>query len=263
MTALTNTEILAALPAESRKKIDTAFEALSQSMPSDKERIILYRVAHTLKLNPTDTHFSVMAALHYYLQLYQTIPDKIIKAGNEEIGKHIQNLKGTAEREMAIARDKVIDELAQKVGGMAQQLAGDAAAAEKAHAISFAAKWVSVGVFSCAVVFGGVGYGLRLITDEVNLNTARKAVAAADERTAAAEKQALDDIEAVKKSIGWVGTVQGQIAKKFFDSGSGQVAASCDSPVWDVVINSDGKFCVPKRRDLFTGDNSKYGWKIP
>lgn len=192
-----------------------------------------------------------------------SISNAVQTAREEAISTTEKLMAASASREMQKALAATLQALSVEVGRIAQKLAGDTAAAEKAHAISFAVKWVTVGVIGCAAVFGGVGYGLRLITDEVNLNTARKAVAAADERTAAAEKQALDDIEAVKKSIGWVGTVQGQIAKKFFDSGSGQVAASCDSPVWDVVINSDGKFCVPKRRDLFTGDNLKYGWKIP
>lgn len=91
MPALSDAEMLDALPLEARRKIDNAFEALSQSLPSDQERLILYRVAHTLKLNPTDTHFSILAAMHYYLQLYGTIPDKIIGAAGEviEAGKQV------------------------------------------------------------------------------------------------------------------------------------------------------------------------------
>lgn len=91
MPALSDAEMLDALPLEARRKIDNAFEALSQSLPSDQERLILYRVAHTLKLNPTDTHFSILAAMHYYLQLYGTIPDKIVGAAGEviEAGKQV------------------------------------------------------------------------------------------------------------------------------------------------------------------------------
>lgn len=101
MTALTNAEILAALPPEARRKIDNAFEALAQSLPSDRERLILYRVAHTLKLNPTDTHFSILAAMHYYLQLYGMIPDKIIQAGGEiiEAGNQVDEAIRKATRE--------------------------------------------------------------------------------------------------------------------------------------------------------------------
>lgn len=101
MPVLSNAEILAALPVEARRKIDSAFEALSQSLPTDQERLILYRVAHTLKLNPTDTHFSILAAMHYYLQLYGIIPDKIIKAGGEVIaaGREVDLIIRTATKE--------------------------------------------------------------------------------------------------------------------------------------------------------------------
>jgi hypothetical protein len=101
MPALSDAEILAALPVEARRKIDTAFEALAQSQPSDRERLILYRVAHTLKLNPTDTHFSVLAAMHYYLQLYGMIPDKIVQAGGKiiEAGNMVDEKIRTATRE--------------------------------------------------------------------------------------------------------------------------------------------------------------------
>ncbi|PJC05623.1 MAG: hypothetical protein CO070_01620 [Gallionellales bacterium CG_4_9_14_0_8_um_filter_55_61] len=263
MTALTDTEILAALPVESRKKIDSAFEALSQSLPSDKEKIILYRVAHTLKLNPTDTHFSVMAALHYYLQLYQVIPDKIAKAGDEQLKGHINNLKKAAENEMAKARDAVICELSKKVGEIAQQLAGDAATAERNRSFYFA----GAAIFSCALIFGGTGYAVRMAADALSINTLKNAVTEAntqaDAAVAAAEKKTSDEIEQVRKDGGWVGTKEGRTAKTFFDSGWGMVAAECNSPAWEIRDLQDGKYCVPKRHQIFGGDDKEYGWKIP
>jgi len=77
VNALSDAEILAALPEEHREKINNAFEGLTQQRPSTRDQAVLYRVVHTLKLNPTDTVFSVLAALHYYLQLYEKIPEKI------------------------------------------------------------------------------------------------------------------------------------------------------------------------------------------
>lgn len=175
----------------------------------------------------------------------------------------ISSLPGVADREIKRAGDAALGALSTEVGRIAQRLAGDAAAAEKSHAISFAAKWTVVGVLSCAIVFGSVGYGTRMLVDEVNINAAREAVAAVNEHAAATEKQARDDIEAAKKSIGWMGTQQGQLAKRFFDIGGGDIAARCDSPVWEIVNGADGKYCIPNRRDLLGGDKNKYGWKIP
>jgi len=175
----------------------------------------------------------------------------------------IASLPGVAKSEIEIASRAAITRLTAEVGQIAQRLAGDAAAAEKSHAISFAAKWTAAGVLSCAIVFGSVGYGTRMLIDEVNINAAREAVAAANEHIAATEKQAIDDVETAKKSIGWMGTQQGQLAKRFFDIGGGDIAARCDSPVWEIVNGADGKYCIPNRRDLLGGDKNKYGWKIP
>lgn len=113
MSHLSDSEIMAALPAETRQKIDSAFEALSQSLPTDRERLILYRVATALKLSPTDTHFSVLAAMHYYLQLYQAIPDKIANAGRAVI---------TAGREVdAILREATKDTLTEHTRALEAQ----------------------------------------------------------------------------------------------------------------------------------------------
>lgn len=177
----------------------------------------------------------------------------------------IASLPGVAKSEIEIASKAAITRLTAEVGRIAQRLAGDAAAAEKAHAISFAATWTAVGVLVCAMVFGSVGFGIKMLADETNLNTAREKIEVANERTATAEKQAREDIEAVKKSIGWMGTEQGQLAKRFFATGGGEIAAKCDSPVWEIVNGIDGKYCIPRRRDLLGlgGDKNKYGWKIP
>lgn len=111
MPALSDAEILAALPSDARKKIDNAFDALAGSLPSDKERLILYRVANALKLNPTDTHFSILAAMHYYLQLYQMIPDRIVDAGAQIIaaGNTVDETIRKATREALTEHSRALD----------------------------------------------------------------------------------------------------------------------------------------------------------
>lgn len=280
MPALTDAEILAALPAESRHKIDNAFEALSQSLPSDKERNILYRVAFTLKLNPTDTHFSVMASLHYYLQLYQEIPRKIENASAERLKEFSVLLKNTATHEMSMARDSVIGELSKQVGDIAQQIAGDAAAAENAAAISRATIWATASVLVCAIFFGGTGYLLRMASDKVNITTATEMVADANARTNAAEaaanataaaaiseteKHTSEEVLAARKNAGWAATEEGKLAKKFFDSGAGVTAMKCKGEKWEIKTDKVGQdWCIPKRRPLLGWNNEQeYGWKIP
>lgn len=265
MPALTDAEILAALPVEARQKIDTAFEALSQSLPSDKERIILYRVASTLKLNPTDTHFSVMAALHYYLQLYQEIPEKIERASAERQKEFSSSLKNTAAREMALASDAVIGELSRKVADIAQRVAGDAAAAERGKSFYLAVAALA----ASALIFGGTGYVVRMAADKTSMIVAKNEVTDANARTASAiekaEKKAASEIEGARKSIGWLGTDEGRLAKQFFDSGAGIIAAKCQGEKWDIKVDKNGQsWCIPKTRPLLGWDNeSQYGWKIP
>lgn len=264
MGALTDQEILEALPAESRRKIDSAFEALSQSQPGDKERVILYRIAHTLKLNPTDTHFSVMAAMHYYLQLYQMIPDKIVKAGGSAMAGHLNSLKAQADLVVAESKVELIEMVRKSIGTTvaaevntaALRISTEKAAAEKNKVFLLA----SLSMIACAFIFGGTGYAIRMITDEVIMRQEHERASSA---IAAAQQAARDEIEFARNSSGWLGTSDGRLAKIFFDSGAGQIAATCSSPAWEIVKAADGKYCVPKRRDLIGGDSNKYGWKIP
>lgn len=264
MAALTDQEILDALPAETRLKIDSSFEALSQSLPSDKERIILYRIAHALKLNPTDTHFSVMAAMHYYLQLYQMIPDKIVRAGGSAITDHINTLKAQADLVVVESKSALIDMVRKSVGNTVAVEVNKAAmkiSAEKVAAERNKFFWLATaGMAVCALIFGGTGFAIRMTAEEIYVRNVKEQ---AESAIAAAEKNSRDEIEFVRKNSGWIGTDEGRLAKIFFDSGAGLAAATCDSPVWEVTAGKDGKYCVPKRRDLFGGDKRKFGWKIP
>lgn len=91
--ALSDSEISALLPDDDKRKINTAFEALSQTMPTHKEQAILYRVVHSLNLQPTDSIFSFLAATHLYYQLYQAMPAKIIQAGDLVTDKILKTIE--------------------------------------------------------------------------------------------------------------------------------------------------------------------------
>jgi len=171
MPALTDAEILAGLPDDARKKIDNAFEALAQALPSDRERLILYRVATALKLNPTDTHFSVMAAMHYYLQLYQVIPDKISEAGgkiilageevdaalrrtlSETLTQHTSTLNAQSE----LLAQKTRADLIGVVGDAAQKIAKSAFAHERQKSQVQAVAAVSI--FALVTFVAGLAVG--------------------------------------------------------------------------------------------------------
>lgn len=136
-------------------------------------------------------------------------------------------------------------------------------ATSKVAVTDFATKVVAGGMLVCALVFGGTGYLVRMASDEMNLQTAKEKVAAAIERAEAAEQRTAAQIADLQSSMGWLGTKEGQLAKRFFDSGAGVIAATCNSPAWEVAQGADGRYCIPKRRALLGGEKERYGWKIP
>lgn len=184
MPGLSDAEILSALPIETQKKIDSAFEALSQSLPSDKERLILYRVVTALKLNPTDTHFSIMAAMHYYLQLYQVIPDKIVNAGGKVIaaGREVDAVLRKATQETLTEHTKALEAqaelFAQKTradliavfGEVAHKIAQDSFAYERQK--SFVQAVVAISVFGAMVFAAGMAQGAYPLNTLVALSLA-------------------------------------------------------------------------------------------
>lgn len=229
MAALTDAEIRAALPSESRQKIDSAFEALSQSMPTDKERMILYRVAHTLKLNPTDTHFSVMAALHYYLQLYQMIPDRINTTARETL----QKFKGAAEAQAIASAEQVKAELVKAVV---------AATTEVAAATSRKQMWQWASV-CLTVAFLGVGLFGWLMH-----STGQEAGYQKGHGAGYAESK--DE----KAAASWANTPEGQLAFQLAEAGSITALATCDvNRGWELEKN----ICHPQNMK-----NGIYGWKV-
>ena len=175
----------------------------------------------------------------------------------------LRELPGAVDKEMKRAGAEMISGLSGEVGRIAQRLAGDAVVAERNRAISMAVLALSVS----ALIFGGTGYTIRMLADKWMIVAAREELKAANSRAdtaiANAEKRASMEIEVLRKNSGWVGTENGRLAKKFFDSGAGKVAAHCDSPVWEIVETENGKFCVPLRRPIFGGGPEQYGWKIP
>lgn len=226
---------------------------------SDLKQLIFKETGYKIQVQDNDPIFAA-----FYVNL-ATLGEALKHA--EEIQSAtrtvIKGLPGAADLEMKRAGEVVMRSLSAEVSKIAQRLANDSASTEKALAISSAARWTGACVLACAVLFGGTGYGIRLVEDELTLNTAKNLVVAADARAQLAEKQALEKIEAIKNDIGWLGTADGQLAKSFFKNGAGRIAATCAAPEWEIRTLSDGQYCIPNRRPLLGGKEDEYGWKIP
>ncbi len=135
-------------------------------------------------------------------------------------------------------------------------------------------KWAIFGVVICAIFFGGGGYLVGKASNTIAISNAKAELKEANERASAAveaskaaaadfEERLADESQKIRAAGGWAASPKGQLAKRFFDGGWGEVAALCQSSAWDIKKTEKGTFCVPKRRDILGGDTNQYGWKIP
>lgn len=163
-------------------------------------------------------------------------------------------LPAAAEREMDRASKKAIGIMAAEVSQIAKSIAVDAAASERNRSLG----WAGLAVLGCAMIFGATGFLIKTASVKLELEEAAKQVELAN-------SNAQIEIDGVKKSVGWLGTEEGRLARDFFESGAGLVAARCEGEKWDIKKDSAGQgWCIPQARPLLGWKDSKlYGWKIP
>jgi F0F1-type ATP synthase membrane subunit b/b' len=230
---------------------------------SDLKQMIYRETGYRIQVQDNDP---ILAT--FYINL-ATLQEALKHAEHvQNIAKDVINtLPGAANKEMQRAADQVLLSLSAEIGHIAQRIAGDAARAEKANAILTATKWSLFGLLISAIIFGGLGYVVRMWADDARLRSANLMVSEAqeksDQKIASIKQQTREEIELMRKAIGWLGTEKGMLAKRFFDNGGGIHAATCNSPVWQIYKTKDGNYCVPDRRKLFGGDTNLYGWKLP
>jgi hypothetical protein len=170
------------------------------------------------------------------------------------IKRTLLSLPAVAEREMDRASKKAIGMMAAEVSQIAKSIAVDAAASERNTSLGLA----GLAVLGCAIIFGGTGFLIKTASVKLELEEAAKQVELANSNSRM-------EIDAIRKSAGWLGTVEGRLAKDFFEKGSGLAAASCDGKTWDKINLKNGEtWCVPQSRPLLGWkDSAVYGWKIP
>lgn len=181
--------------------------------------------------------------------------------------EQINRMPAAADLQLKRAGRDALESMSTEVANLANRIAGDAARVERANAVSRATALVLGGLIVSSSLFFITGFYISRSRDSQQLNKMESEVhfakndADAEARAAHLETEA--EIDRMRRSIGWAATPEGKIAKSFFENGAGMVAAKCVSPVWNIVQTTAGKYCVPKRRDLFGGEEEKYGWKIP
>ncbi|MDY7545071.1 hypothetical protein RGU75_02335 [Glaciimonas sp. CA11.2] len=246
---------------------DTAVNSLNQKhqfISIDELKSIVYRESgFKLQISEDDPLLTTV-----YINL-AVLGSSIEAAGelHREMVEQINRLPAAADQQLKRASHDALESMSIEVANLANRIAGDAASAERANAFSRAIVSVLGGLLVSSGLFFITGFYLSRSVDSQQLNKMKSEVnlvkGDAEERVRAAHIETEAELDGMRRSIGWTATPDGKIAKIFFESGAGMVAAKCVSPVWDIVQTTGGKYCVPKRRDLFGGDEEKYGWKIP
>lgn len=254
--------------------IKQAMKLIGGVEPSPQQVQRVQAIAHSLECAPNDPFMSILIALDTYHGVFSELPSKMQLTANR--------MAEGAEKQSRAAIDKSISESASTLAPVAEKAfakgveryCGTIERTAKEKSLGWAAKVGGLVLLGGLLLGGGF---VTLAQSFIDKSALEKAVAEATAATAAKVKAEADaaagiaaadaraelEVQQLRATAGWVGTKDGQLAKKFFDSGAGQVAATCNSSTWEVVKSDNGKWCIPKRRDLFGGDENKYGWKIP
>lgn len=203
--------------------------------------------------------------------------DKQICKLHESVLSLGQELPGLANKEMKRAGDEAILALSGEVGKIAQRIAGDAADSERYYARNKAVGFVGAVVLLTALLFGGGGYLYATSMTASHLNAAERDLAKAnlllenankrvDEKIIELEKNSANEILRNSAAVGWAATANGRLAKAFFDTGGGAIAATCNAKYLEKEVDSEKRtWCYGKRRELFGGEDNKTmsAWRIP
>ncbi len=125
---------------------DAAFETLLGRKATDGERQRLYRVRDTLGVKSTDSLWTLLLVLEYYLALYEKLPQRIEDAARVAVA----HAKATAEAQAKAAAAEVKRALTAGVLATVNDIA-------RAATLKDILKWVAMTVLTLSVVIMAVG----------------------------------------------------------------------------------------------------------
>ena len=166
---------------------DAAFETLLGRKATDRERQKLYRVRDTLGVKSTDSLWTLLLVLEYYLALYEKLPQRIEDAARAAVAL----AKTTAEAQAKAAAAEVKRALTAGVLATVNDIAGTAT-------LKDVLKWVAMTVLTLSVVIVAVG---RWAFNR-----------GAGEGHAQAAQVAMQDRERRAAEASWASTADGRLA---------------------------------------------------
>ena len=126
--------------------VRTAFETLLGRKATDGERQKLYRVRDTLGVRSTDSLWTLLLILEYYLALYEKLPQRIEDAARAAVA----HAKATAEAQAKAAAAEVKRALTAGVLATVNHTA-------RAATVKDILKWVAMTVLTLSIVIVAVG----------------------------------------------------------------------------------------------------------
>jgi hypothetical protein len=223
--------------------IETTFHSIYKRDPSPEETNDFNRIAKELGIRDNDAIWALAFLLGHYVDLAKQMPERIEKLVVQSLSAHTRGLDKaleTAEREFAVIKSRVEENISDAVVTSAQQEIAAAAQAVARHTARKSwLQWLGGAAIVGMILIAGAFYGGYAIG-----NTAGYA-------------RALD----VKEASGWAATELGQAAYKLDQNGDLRSIILCDRDGWKVERSQNGnqKLCVVYP----TSNGNVYGWFLP
>jgi len=203
-------------------ELEDNFALLLQRQPSESERQRLYRVRDTLKIKATDTVWSLLMVLEYYVTLYGEFPARIAATAREVTN----TVRAAAEGEAKAAQEETKRALAQAVRQAAVKAAHDAATTHLVMWVGIAAG--VVGTMMLIVGLSAYGKGR-------------------ESGRAVGENEARRECAAMVVASSWANTPEGQLAFALAKAGGLDEVARCTGrgmvsrDGWCTVLSERGR----------------------
>jgi len=222
--------------------IEMAFHAIYGRDPNPEEANRFNRIAKELGIRDNDAIWAVAFLLGHYVDLAKRMPEQIRNISEESLREHARTIKlahDTAEREFAVIKSRIEENISSAVVTSAQQeIAKAAQSVARNTARKSWLKWLgSAAVVGMILMAGAFYWGY-------------------DKGNSIGYSRALD----VKVASSWAATDMGKAAYRLDQSDDLRAIVQCDRSGWTIKRNRDGQKVCRVEPD---NNGKTFGWFIP
>ena len=209
----------------------SAYQAWSGQEPTEQQLDELERIATRVRIDPSDSFWSVIVALQYHKDLYQQFPAEIAAAASSII----EDFRHAAGAQAEAASAQAQADLASAVSVVAQDVA-------KQVSKKSMYRWAAGAAGVIMVALLAVGIGGYIVGHD-----AGKAMGYASARNEVA-------------AAAWSASPAGQAAYQMHRSGALSEITECAGPGWEKSQNGEWCYPTPQQKD---GQSWTHGWRLP